>query len=153
MKRGVDYIGVGVGAVIVNREGKIFLAKRGKKARNEKGKWECPGGGLEFGESSFETTIKREMREEFGIEIEVLDELAAFNHLIPAEKQHWVALCFICKLKSGTPVIKEPDKCDQIGWFTLEQMQTMDVTIASAHRLKQILDKKYPGGLKSIYEN
>src|SRR5690348_8756884 len=71
MRKGIDYIGVGVGAVLFNREGKIFLSKRGKKSRNERGKWECPGGALEFGES-FEDTIQREMEEEFGIKIVVI---------------------------------------------------------------------------------
>ncbi len=36
MIRGVDYVGVGIGAVIVNSDGKILLAKRGPKARNER---------------------------------------------------------------------------------------------------------------------
>ena len=85
MKRGIDYIGVGIGAIIFNKQGKIFLAKRGRKATNEQGKWECPGGALEFGES-FEATIKREMKEEFGIEIEIIDQFATFNHLIPKQK-------------------------------------------------------------------
>jgi len=43
MKKGVDYIGVGVGALIVNKEGKLFLAMRGKETRNESGKWEFSG--------------------------------------------------------------------------------------------------------------
>lgn len=147
MKRGIDYIGVGVGAVIFNKEGKIFLAKRGKKARNETGKWEFPGGGLEFGES-FENTIIREMKEEFGIDIEVIDQLATFNHLIPDEKQHWVALAFICKIKSGTPKILEPEKCTEIGWFSIDEMKKMPLTIASANKLEQIINKKYPDLIK-----
>jgi len=53
--KGVDYIGVGIGAVLINKEGKIFLSKRGKKARNERGKWEMPGGGLKFDEGFDET--------------------------------------------------------------------------------------------------
>jgi len=35
MKRDVDYIGVGVGTIIVDNAGKVFLAKRGEKAKNE----------------------------------------------------------------------------------------------------------------------
>jgi len=51
MKKGIDYIGIGIGAVIINKDKKIFLSQRGKNARNEKGRWECPGGGLEFGDT------------------------------------------------------------------------------------------------------
>ena len=32
MKQGFDYIGVGIGALIINRECKAFLNLRGKKA-------------------------------------------------------------------------------------------------------------------------
>ena len=32
MKKGIDYIGVGAGAVILSPEGKVFLARRGKEA-------------------------------------------------------------------------------------------------------------------------
>ena len=62
MKKGVDYIGVGVGAVIFNSEGKVFLSKRGPKARNEVGTWEFPGGGVEFGEKLADALV-REIKE------------------------------------------------------------------------------------------
>lgn len=140
MKKGVDYIGVGIGAIITNNESKFFLSKRGKKARNEKGKWEFPGGALEFGDS-FEETIKREIREEFGIEIEVGEMVDVFNHLIPEEKQHWVALAYFCKIKNGTPAILEPEKSEEIGWFSLEEIKQLPLSITAKTRLKQILEK------------
>ena len=37
MKRGIDYIGVGVGALILDGQGRLFLAKRGRDAKNERG--------------------------------------------------------------------------------------------------------------------
>jgi hypothetical protein len=40
MKKGIDYIGVGTGAIIFNKDGTLFLAKRGKDARNETHKWD-----------------------------------------------------------------------------------------------------------------
>ena len=51
MKRGIDYIGVGVGALLVNDAGAVFLAQRGPAAKNERGLWEFPGGSVEFGET------------------------------------------------------------------------------------------------------
>ena len=70
MKKGVDFIGVGVGAVILNQEGMVFLARRGRESRNESGKWEFPGGALEFNET-LEHALEREVMEEYGFLIEV----------------------------------------------------------------------------------
>ncbi|HEV2339452.1 MAG TPA: NUDIX domain-containing protein [Patescibacteria group bacterium] len=139
MKKGIDYVGVGIGAVIV-RDGKIFLSKRGKKAKNEVGKWECPGGGLEFGEQ-FEDCIKREIKEEFDCEIQPLEMVEPVNHLIPEENQHWVALAYICKLTNGEPKIAEPEKSEAIGWFTISEMETMSLTLATKERLRQMKER------------
>ena len=68
MKAGIDYIGVSVGAMIVNNEGSILLCKRSKKARNETSCWEVPGGQVEFGER-LEEAVKREMKEELNIKV------------------------------------------------------------------------------------
>jgi 8-oxo-dGTP diphosphatase len=116
MKRGVDYIGVGVGAVIVDANGRLFLARRGPKAKNERGLWEFPGGSVEFGETLADA-LKREMREEYGIEIAVGELLDVVDHILPEEGQHWVSPSFICSIVSGEPVIQEPEKCSEIGWF------------------------------------
>lgn len=62
MKRGVDYIGVGVGAVIVDDEGRLFLARRGPQAKNERGLWEFPGGSVEFGEKLAQALTRNERR-------------------------------------------------------------------------------------------
>lgn len=119
MHRGVDYIGVGVGAIIVGEGGKVFLAKRGPKAQNERGQWEFPGGAVEFGET-LRDAIKREIYEEYGIAIEVGELLNITDHILPEEKQHWVVPSFICKIIEGVPTIREPEKCAEIGWFEVD---------------------------------
>lgn len=90
MIKGIDYIGVSAGVMIINDKGQIFLAQRGPKAKNERGCWENPGGGVEFGEK-LEDAAKREVKEEYGAEIEILKQFPAEDHIIPNEKQHWVA--------------------------------------------------------------
>jgi len=137
MKKGVDFIGVGVGAVIINNEGRVFLSKRGKNARNEYGKWEFPGGSVEFGDT-IEDTIVREMREEYGVEIEVIELLGVNNHIIPDENQHWVSPCFIAKIVQGEPRILESGKCDEIGWFELHEVSSMPLSLASISNLEHI---------------
>ncbi len=137
MKKGIDYIGVGVGAVIRDCDGKCFLARRGKAARNESGKWEFPGGGVEFGER-LEDALIREIREEYGFEVTVLRLLDVVNHIIPDENQHWVSPTFLCGVKSGTAGIREPHKCDEIGWFGLDQIPEGKLTIASKKSLESL---------------
>jgi 8-oxo-dGTP diphosphatase len=142
MKRGVNYIGVGVGAVIVDGAGRLFLAKRGPQAKNERGLWEFPGGSVEFGETLADA-LKREMREEYGIEIAVGELLDVVDHILPDEGQHWVSPSFICSVLSGEPVIMEPEKCSQIGWFLPDDLpgDLTQVTQVTRENLKHYLEK------------
>jgi 8-oxo-dGTP diphosphatase len=121
MKRGVDYIGVGVGAVIVDGDGRIFLAQRGPLAKNERGLWECPGGAVEYGETLVEA-LRREMYEEYGITLRVGALLDVCDHILPEEGQHWVSPTFLCTIAAGEPVIREPGKCSALGWFALDEL-------------------------------
>lgn len=139
MKRGIDYIGVGIGAVIINPEGKVLLAKRGPKAKNERGKWEFPGGSVEFGDT-MEDTIIREMKEELGVEIKTLKHLSPVDHIIPHEKQHWVTSGFIAKIVKGKPKIMEPNKCEKIDWFSLKELEELvsELSIPTRKYLPQL---------------
>jgi len=122
MRPGIDYIGVAAGVFIINDEGKVFLTKRSKQTTNERGTWEIPGGKVHFGET-LQNAAKREAKEEYGIDIEILEQFPAQNHLIPEEKQHWVPTCFLCKIIGNKqPKIMEPDKCDEIGWFAFDEL-------------------------------
>ena len=144
MQRGIDYIGVGVGAAIFDKEGRLFITKRGPNAKNERGKWEIPGGSVDFGETC-EQAIRREMCEENGIEIKVIELLGFFDHIIPDERQHWVSPTFICRIIHGEPKILEPGKCDEIGWFTIEEAEQLPLSIITRHDIA-LLKQKYPRG-------
>ncbi|MDX1995774.1 MAG: NUDIX domain-containing protein [bacterium] len=135
MRRGVDYIGVGVGAVIVDEAGRLFLAQRGPKARNERGLWEFPGGAVEFGET-LRAALRREIHEEYGIVIEVGALLTVTDHLLPDERQHWVSPSFVCRIVEGGPTIAEPEKCSAIGWFALDEMPEA-LTVVTQHDLME----------------
>lgn len=148
MHRGIDYIGVGVGAAIFNNDGRLFLTLRGKKAKNERGKWEIPGGGVEFGET-LEDAIIREIKEEHKIDIKVIELLDVCSHIIPDEHQHWVSPTYICKITKGEPIILEPEKCDAIGWFTREETVKLPLSIVTKYDLVQ-LAKKHPNGFPTF---
>jgi len=121
MKAGFDFIGVGVGAMVFNEKGEVFLSQRGEKAKNERGTWEFPGGSVEFGER-LSDAVKREFMEEYGISIEIHTLLSVDDHILLAEGQHWVSPTYIAKLVDGEATIQEPEKCSAIGWFALDNL-------------------------------
>jgi 8-oxo-dGTP diphosphatase len=95
---------VGVGAVIV-REGKALIVKRAHEPR--KGEWSLPGGHLELGES-LEDAVRREIREETGLEVEVGPVIETFDRVHrDAEggiRYHFVIVDYVCWVLGGEPV-------------------------------------------------
>lgn len=137
MKPGVDFIGVGVGAMVRNAAGEVFLSQRGPKAGNERGTWEFPGGRVEYGEL-IEDSIKREFVEEYGMVIEIDGLLGIYDHILPDEGQHWVSPTYIATHISGEPRILEPEKCTAIGWFAIDDLPE-PLSVISQHDVEMYL--------------
>ncbi len=128
MKRGVDYIGVGVGGVIINDDNKILLLLRKKPP--EEGCWSIPGGAVEFGET-IETAILRELSEELGINGEIISLLRVTNHIGKDNSFHWVSPAFLVRVTYGNPTNVEPDSHQDIAWFSIDSLPE-NVTITTA---------------------
>ena len=139
MIAGYDFIGVGVGAMVFNDKGEVFLSKRGEKAKNERGTWEFPGGSVEFGEKLADA-VKREFMEEYGIEIEIKELLSVDDHILPDEGQHWISPTYIARFANGTATIREPEKCSAIGWFTLDSLPD-PLSLITQYNLRYYLGK------------
>lgn len=95
---------VAVGAVINDDKGRILLVKH-KLQRGGfwQGKWICPGGELELGES-ISDGIKREVREETGLEIDLCRSLSPFERIVKSEDNvdlHVIYIDYLAKLVSG----------------------------------------------------
>ena len=119
MKIGKDYIGVGVGAFILNENNELLLQKRAVPA--EKDHWCIPGGRLEMFET-LEHAVIRETKEETDLDIEVIRLMGVCDHIIQNENAHWVAMSYLCKIKKGTPKIMEKDKASDMKWFKLDNL-------------------------------
>ena len=77
---GKDYIGVGVGAVVLNDLGEVLLILRRKEP--EADKWTIPGGAVEWFEKCADA-IKRECLEEVGVNVVVSDLVRRIVHRYP----------------------------------------------------------------------
>jgi len=140
MKKGVDFIGVGSGALIFNKEGKVFLSKRGDASRNEIGKWDFPGGSVKFGEKC-EDAVKREIKEEFNMDIEVVELLEVIDHILLQENQHWVSPSYIARYVSGNPEIMEPGKISEIKWVSINEIDMETLSLPSRSNLLKFKEK------------
>ncbi|MBL7169932.1 MAG: NUDIX domain-containing protein [Candidatus Aenigmarchaeota archaeon] len=119
MKSGKNYIGLGTGAIILNDKGEVLLIKRPNTItpdRTTSGMWSVPGGEVKFMEK-VEDAVRREVREEIGVEIEIIKSIKYHDQILQESKVHWHCQSFLCKIKSGAPKILEPDKCEKLEWF------------------------------------
>jgi len=122
---------IGVGALILDRD-RILMAQRGKEPL--KGWWSLPGGLLELGESLADG-IRREVREETGLEIRPLGILEVFERIMRdaggAPEYHYVLIDYMCRVAGGTP--RAGDDVCRVEWVRrrdLAQLQITEGTLA-----------------------
>ncbi len=101
---------VGIGGVIID-QGRTLLIRRGNEPLL--GEWSIPGGTLEIGES-LEEGVARELLEETGIEVRVLELIEVFDRIYlengatgAQDKQkprfHYVIVDYLCERVGGEP--------------------------------------------------
>lgn len=141
LKSGRDFIGAGQGVLIFNDKGEVLLMKRGKNSKNEVGWWSKPGGEIDYNETAMEAA-KREIKEELDVEIDIWGYSMHTDHIIKEDGQHWIAINFLGRIKSGEPKIMEPHKCDEIEWFSLNELPDRLVQ-TTKETIKNYLNGKY----------
>lgn len=136
---------VGVGGVIVDC-GRTVLIRRGTEPLL--GQWSIPGGTIEVGET-LEEAVCRELREETGLEVHVLELIELFdriyleNSAAPAQdrkkpRYHYVIADYLCELVGGEPRAGSDvtdlafAREDELGKFHLTEKATSVVKKAFA---------------------
>src|SRR5437899_7463522 len=87
-----------VGALSVNKQGKILLARSHKWFD----KYTLPGGHIEVGETMVDA-VKREVKEEVGLDVDVVNMLLMQEAIFAPEfykKKHFIFIDFYCKSKN-----------------------------------------------------
>ncbi len=88
-----------VGALVVNAKGDVLIVRSRKWA----GRFTVPGGHIELGERA-EDAIRREVKEETGLDVEPLKLLLVQQAIYPKEyhrREHFVFMDYICSARSS----------------------------------------------------
>jgi 8-oxo-dGTP diphosphatase len=117
---------VGVGALIFQR-GRILMAQRGKEPL--KGWWSLPGGAVETGES-LDYAVRREVREETGLEVEPAGVFEIFERIMKdgagATEYHYVLIDYLCRVRGGT--LRAGDDVCAVAWTRPEELKSLQIT-------------------------
>ena len=134
----------------VNVEGAIYkdnkwlLIRRSEKEEHAGGQLSLVGGTVEQeGHTTdiLERTLKREVREEVGVEV---DNLIYVNSstFVTGANEHVVDIVFLCQYIGGEAYAKSTDEVDEVLWLTTEEIMS-DPSLPSylKHNLK-LADQK-----------
>lgn len=126
-----------VSTAIIHREDKYLLLQRSQNKKAFPGKWTVPGGGLEVSDYinlpkttsdhwyfAIENSLRREIKEETGLEVGELKYLCSITFIRP-DKIPTVILSFYCNWKSGKVKLDE-DNMDY-SWVTYEEAKNYDL--------------------------
>lgn len=113
-KKQIPHHQIAVG-IIVNEEGKLLIALRPDNAMLG-GLWEFPGGKKRDGES-LEETVRRELKEELNVDVEVTGFFMKLNH---AYSHFRITLhAYFCRIVRGEP---QPAASEQLAWVRRDQL-------------------------------
>ena len=106
------------------RDGKVLLVRRSRSPGM--GFYSFPGGRVEFGES-LHTALHREVDEETGLRIEILD-LAGWREVLPAAGSggHYLIMSFAARWTAREPVLSE--ELDDFRWLAPDGLGDLKVT-------------------------
>ncbi|OGD61850.1 hypothetical protein A2160_00985 [Candidatus Beckwithbacteria bacterium RBG_13_42_9] len=111
---------LGIGILIL-RNKKILMLKR--QGSHGAGQWNLPGGHLEFGETT-QQCVRREIFEETGLKVKTAKVICVNEELnfIETDGKHYITIGCLAKVEKGEPILKEPEKCEKLDWFSLNDL-------------------------------
>lgn len=117
---------LGVGALIFQRD-RVLMVERGGEPL--KGWWSIPGGLVETGES-LEDAIRREVREETGLEIRPAGMLQVFERIMRDSRgtveYHYVLVDYVCRVRGGA--LRAGDDVSRAEWVRRPDLKKLQIT-------------------------
>jgi len=135
---------VGVGGVVVHEERALLIRRASPPLQGE---WSIPGGMLELAET-LEQGVVRELAEETGLEVKVVELIEVFERIFPAPpgadgspgdasrpRFHFVILDYLCEMQGGR--IAAASDALEIAWVREEELGKFNLTVAATRVLRK----------------
>jgi mutator protein MutT len=127
-----------VGGVVI-ADGRTLLIRRAGPPLQ--GEWSIPGGLLELGES-LDQGVRRELAEETGLEVRVLDLIEVFERVFPDDdgrtKYHFVILDYLCEAVSGEA--RAASDVTEVAWAQEDELASYSLTPTATRVIKRAFE-------------
>lgn len=115
---------------------KYLFVRKSLKSQPNIELWELPGGGLNFGELP-EDALKREIKEETGLDIKVIRPLIVWSFLKYSNKQN-IGITFLCEAAGDS--VKISSEHDAYKWLSKEEFETINILPELKDDMKKWMD-------------
>jgi len=144
---------VGVGGVVIDNERALLIRRGGPPME---GQWSIPGGMLELGETLTQG-VARELAEETGLEVDVLDIIEVLERIFPGlpgadgtpgdatrPQYHFVIIDYLCESRGGT--LCAGSDAREFAWAREDELAKFDLTVAATRVLRKAFAMAYARG-------
>jgi ADP-ribose pyrophosphatase YjhB (NUDIX family) len=114
----------------------LLLSRISARVPGGVGKWTLPGGGMAWGETA-EETLAREMGEETGLEMTVLDLLGVRSFLFNerGREHHLLQAVYLIEAEGEPRVVEVDGSVDLAAWHALDALGHLNTTTLVGHAL------------------
>lgn len=110
-------------AAIINQKGEILVIKRSDSETHLENFWDVPGGRFDYGETPHQG-LKRETKEECGLEIEIVEPINSWSFMRD-DGQQIFGTTFFCSPE--TEEVKLGDEHTDYQWINREELENIEM--------------------------
>lgn len=121
---------------IIHRNDSVLLVQ------DHRGKWEMPGGKIDFNESP-EDAIRRELQEELGfINIVVGGIINVWTFSVDAEGNEYQFIVIVYEITANDGEVKKSDEHMQCEWIPVDKIDSLHMREGYKQSIRKFLEKK-----------
>jgi 8-oxo-dGTP pyrophosphatase MutT (NUDIX family) len=110
---------------LIEREGRVLMLRRSPTKDHAPGEWEPGSGRVESGEAPIEA-VRREAREETGLDVDVLEVVDTFHYYRGPAREETIAIAFHCRAVGGE--LRLSPEHDALEWVPLDRIEDLPVS-------------------------